>query len=78
MFKLIKLAIYIVGIITIAYFALPYFGYEFNVKYLTESKEECERRLNECKDLFIRKGIENPSCDPAQCVDKNLIIKKKQ
>lgn len=77
MFRLIKFVIFIVGLVTVAYFALPYFGYEFNVKYITESKIECEKRLKECSDMFIRKGIENPSCDPSQCVDKNLIIKKK-
>ncbi len=77
MISLIKFIVFIVGLVTITYFALPYFGYEFNMKYITESKAECEKRLTECKDLFIRKGIENPSCDPAQCIDKNLIIKKK-
>ena len=77
MFKLIKLVIFLAGIIAIAYFALPYFGYEFNVKYITESKAECEKKLTECKNLFIMKGLENPSCDPMQCVDRNLIIKKK-
>lgn len=77
MFKLIKLVIYIAGILAIAYFVLPKFGYEFNVKYITESKLECQKRLKECSDMFILKGIENPSCDPAQCVDRNLIIKKK-
>ena len=77
MFKIIKFIIYIVGLVTVIYFALPYFGYEFNVKYILESKENCEERLKECKDLFIRKGIENPSCDPMQCIDRKLIIKKK-
>lgn len=77
MFSLIKLVIYIAGILAITYFALPYFGYEFNVKYIMESKTECEKRLNDCRDLFVRKGIENPSCDPMQCVDRNLIIKKR-
>jgi len=78
MFKLIKFIIWIIGLITVAYFVLPYFGYEFNLKYLSESKAACEKRLKECSDLFIRQGIENPNCDPAQCVDKKLIIKKKQ
>jgi len=77
MYRFIKFIVFVVGLIAIAYFALPYFGYEFNVKYITESKAECEKKLKECSDLFIYKGIENPSCDPAQCVDKNLIIKKK-
>ena len=77
MFKLIKLVIYLAGIIAIAYFALPYFGYELNLKYLTESKETCQKRLQECSDQLLLKGIENPSCNPTQCVDRSLIIKKK-
>ena len=77
MFKLIKFVIFIVGLITVAYFALPYFGYEFNTNYLIESKEKCEEKINECADLFVKKGIENPSCDPRQCIDRKLIIKKK-
>ena len=77
MFRLIKFVIFIVGLITITYFALPYFGYEFNVKYITESKATCEKRLKECSDELVYKGIENPDCNPTQCVDKKLIIKKR-
>jgi len=77
MFKLIKILIFVVGLVTIGYFVLPYFGYEYNMKYITESKVECEKKLKECSDLFIDKGVRDPNCDPAKCVDKNLIIKKK-
>jgi len=76
MMSLIKFIIFLVGLVTITYFALPYFGYEFNVKYILESKEKCEERIKECKEELILKGIENPDCNPMQCVDKNLIIKK--
>ena len=69
--------IYLVGAVTITYFALPYFGYEFNTSYLSESREKCEEKLKECKDQIIMKGLENPKCDPRQCIDRKLIIKKK-
>jgi len=77
MFKLIKFIIFIIGLITVAYFALPYFGYEFNIKYILESKSSCEEKMKECKEKLILKGIENPDCNISKCVDRKLIIKKK-
>jgi len=77
MMSLIKFIIFLVGLVTITYFALPYFGYEFNVKNILENKEKCEERMKECKDELIFKGIENTDCNPMQCVDKSLFIKKK-
>lgn len=75
MFHLIKLIIFIIGIAVIAYFALPYFGYELNINYFKESKLACQERLNECSKNLIEQGTKNATCD-FNCVDHKLIIKK--
>ena len=76
MFHLLKLVIYIVGFAVVAYFALPYFGYEINMNYFNESKEACQQRLNDCTKEYIEQGTKNAKCD-FQCVDPKLIINKK-
>lgn len=75
-FSLIKLLIGLVGLATIAYFALPRFGYELNIHYFTESKGECQQRLDSCAKEVVRQGTQNAKCD-FNCVDPKLIIKKK-
>ena len=76
MFHLIKYAVLLVGLVTIAYFFLPRFGYEVNLNYFTESKEECQNKLNECGKDLVRQGTDNAQCD-FNCIDPKLIIKKK-
>ncbi|HMN19585.1 MAG TPA: hypothetical protein PKA31_03260 [Candidatus Moranbacteria bacterium] len=75
MFHLIKLIISLVGLVTIAYFLLPRFGYELNVNYFTESKEECQARLDACAKEVVRQGTQNAKCD-FNCMDPKLIIKR--
>jgi len=75
MFHLIKILIWITGIAVIAYFALPKFGYELNLNYFTESKEECQKRLNDCGKELVKQGTENAKCD-FNCIDPKLIINK--
>lgn len=76
MFHLIKFAIWLAGIALIAYLALPYFGYEVNLKYFTESKSVCQQKLNECSKEIVEQGTKNAKCD-FNCVDPELIIRKK-
>ena len=75
MFHLLKLIIWLVGIVVIAYFALPYFGYEVNMNYFKESKAACQQRLNECTKNLVEQGTKNATCD-FNCLDPKLIIKK--
>jgi hypothetical protein len=75
MFHLLKFIIWLAGIAVVLYFVLPYFGYEINLNYLTESKSACQERLNQCKTNLIEQGTKNAKCD-IMCVDPNLIIKK--
>lgn len=76
MFKLIKLVIWIAGVLAIAYLAMRYFGYDVNWQYLSESREKCEARMRTCKEEFFAKGYENPNCK-FNCLEAGLIYKKK-
>ena len=75
MFHLIKFAIWLAGIALVAYFALPYFGYEVNLNYFNESKAICQQRLTDCSKNVVEQGTKNAKCD-LNCVDPKLIIKK--
>lgn len=77
MFSLIKLVIWFLGICALLYLALPYFGYEVNMNYFTESKQACQERLANCTKEYVEQGTKNAKCD-FNCVDPNLIIKKHQ
>lgn len=74
MFHLLKLFIWIAGILAIAYFSLPFFGYSLNLNYFTESKEECQKRLDDCAKELVRQGTQNAKCD-FNCINPKLIIK---
>ncbi|HPN96647.1 MAG TPA: hypothetical protein PLK35_02665 [Candidatus Moranbacteria bacterium] len=76
MFSILKSIIWIAGTLVVAYFVLGYFGYEVNLKYLTESREKCEERLRECGKDLVRQGTENVQCD-IKCVDRKILIKKR-
>jgi len=76
MFHIVKLIVWIAGLAVIAYFALPYFGYEVNLNYLNESKAKCQESVNNCTKELVEQGTKNAKCD-FSCVDP-LIIKKKQ
>lgn len=78
MFSIIKLVIWLAGVITIAYFVLPYFGYEVNTDYFSESQGICREKLNQCQTKLIQGGLEGAkkNCD-FQCLDFKSLIKKK-
>lgn len=77
MFSLIKLVIWIAGVITVAYFVLPYVGYEINLNYWNERKVACQEKLQQCQKDLIKSGLEGAKdkCS-IQCVDPTLLIKK--
>jgi len=77
MFSLIKLIIWLAGISVIAYFVLPYIGYEINTNYFQERKSACQEKLNQCQKDLIQNGIQGAKekCD-FQCVDPKLLINK--
>jgi hypothetical protein len=76
MFSLLKLIIWMAGVLVVAYFVLNYFGYTVNMDYFSASKTACQEKLKECADKTIHQGIDNIKCE-TNCVNPNLIIKKK-
>ena len=76
MIKLIKLIIWIVGLVVVTSFALNYFGYEINKNYFSDSKNKCQEKAGQCAKELVKQGTENAQCD-FDCVDPKLIIKKK-
>lgn len=77
MFDLIKSIVWIAGILVVAYFVMGYFGYTVNMDYFANRKEACQEKLKNCTDNLIHQGVDNVKCD-VNCVDLELIIKKKQ
>lgn len=77
MFSILKLIIWIAGVITIASFALPYFGYAINTNYWSENRSACQEKLNQCQRDLLKTGLNGAkkTCD-WKCVDPSLIIKK--
>lgn len=76
MFKLAKTILILIGLFVVTGFVLNYMGYEVNKNFFQERKDECHRKLDECKNNLIKNGIENVRCD-FKCVDPKLIIKEK-
>ncbi|MDO8566281.1 MAG: hypothetical protein Q7S04_03800 [Candidatus Moranbacteria bacterium] len=78
MFSIIKLIIWLAGVLVIAYFVLPYFGYEVNTNYWNERKAVCQEKLLQCRGDLIQGGIQGAreKCD-FQCVDPSILIRKK-
>ena len=76
MFSLLKLLIWIAGILVVAYFLMGYLGYNINMNYFTYSKAQCQEKIKNCTDDLVHQGIDNAKCD-INCVNPNLIIKKK-
>ncbi len=77
MFSLLKLIVWMAGVIALAYFVLPYFGYEINTNYWNERKVACQEKLQQCQKDLIKSGIDGAKekCN-IQCVDPKLLIKK--
>ena len=75
-FHLIKFLIWLAGIALIIYIALPYFGYEVNLNYFTESKATCQKRVSDCSKQIVENGTKNTKCD-FNCVDPKILIQKK-
>ena len=76
MFSLLKMIIWLVGTLVVAYFILGFFGYDVNRDYFSTSQKQCQERLKECSDKVIHQGIDNAQCN-FQCVNPKIIIKKK-
>lgn len=77
MFSLLKLVVWMAGVVALAYFVLPYFGYELNTNYWSERKVACQEKLQQCQKDLIKGGIDGAKekCN-IQCVDPKLLIKK--
>ncbi len=79
MFSLLRLIIWIVGIVTVASFALPYFGYEPNWDYWTERAEICGTAVSDCRETLVRKGTDGAltHCSIGDCIDPRAIVRKR-
>jgi hypothetical protein len=76
MIRIVKLIIWVVGLIVVTAFVLNYFGYEINMNYFSESRVKCQEKLNQCGKNLIQDGTKNAKCD-FDCVNPKLIIKRK-
>jgi hypothetical protein len=76
MIRIVKLIIWVAGLVVVTAFVLNYFGYEINKNYFNESKSKCKENLNICTKDLIENGTKNAQCD-INCVDPKLIIKRK-
>lgn len=76
-FFFLKLVVWLLGVATLIYIALPYVGYEVNWNYWNESKAACEERLRTCQRDIIKTGLEGAKekCD-FKCVDTKSLIQK--
>ncbi len=77
MFKLIKLIIWLTGILTLAWFLLHFLGYKINYQYFHYSKKACEKKLNQCERHLIYNGIKQLQCN-IKCVNPKLFIKREK
>ncbi len=77
MFSLLRLTIWIAGIITVATFALGYFGFAINTGYFVEQKDQCMAIISECRDTFVQKGTEGvlSKCQ-WNCIDLRMLVRK--
>ena len=76
-FGLIKLIVWLAGVVTISYFALPYFGYQVNLGYWQERQVACKEKIEACQRDLIKTGIEGvkETCD-IRCVNAKSLIQK--
>lgn len=77
MFDIIKTIIWIAGILVVGYFVMNVMGYKINESYFSYSKEKCQEKITECSKTVLRNGINNTDKCDFNCVDPQLIIKKK-
>jgi hypothetical protein len=77
MFHLIRLIVWIAGVLVVAYFVLGYFGYEVNQHYFDQSKAKCQELIAACQKNIIHQGVDNVKNCEYQCIDPTLIIRKK-
>lgn len=78
-FGLLKLVVWMAGVLTVTYFALPYFGYEVNTSYFQERREICKETAEQCQKELIKNGLNGAkeSCTLG-CIDSKLLIQKKE
>jgi len=77
MFAILKLIIWMAGVVTVAYFVLPFIGYELNLQYWQDQKGACQKELQQCQKDLIKGGLEGAkeNCT-ITCVDHKRLIEK--
>lgn len=76
-FSFLKMVIWVAGVGVLAYYGLPYVGYQVNTDYFEGRKAACEKQIAECRKELLRGGMDRvrASCDLA-CVDPKILIRK--
>jgi hypothetical protein len=79
MFFLIRILIWLVGILFLLHLALGVFGYELNTPYLQEQRGTCQQKILACQKNLITSGTAgaHESCT-LDCVDLSLLIRKEK
>lgn len=81
MFGLLRLAIWLSGLIVVTYFVLGFFGYEVNLDYFKSRQDSCKTQLLACQADLVKKGIEgakaSEQCGAITCLDTHQFIYKK-
>lgn len=78
MFSLLRLIVWLVGVATILFFGLRYFGYETDLGYWKEQRTRCLKEFDDCRKIFIREGTEGlrDHCRPECLTDPSTLLKK--
>ncbi|EKE11278.1 MAG: hypothetical protein ACD_15C00111G0007 [uncultured bacterium] len=77
MFSILKTIIWIAGVLVVGFFVIEKMGYEVNRQYFSDSRKICQEKVNECSKTVLHQGIDNVDKCNFNCVDPQLIIKKK-
>jgi hypothetical protein len=75
MIKLIKILVFLVGLVAIGYLIMIYRGYRINTEFITSSEKVCLERVQRCKQEFFEEGAERSSCR-FDCLQHSLFIKE--
>lgn len=77
-FGLVRLIVWLAGVLVVVYFVLAFMGYAVNWEYFYDRKAQCEQILRQCQSDLVKTGLEGAkeNCQ-WQCLDPKLLIHKK-
>lgn len=77
MFSLIRIIIWITGVVTVSAILLGIFGYGIDWSYFGEQKARCNQMTADCRNTIIHKGVDG-AVDGCRfdCIDIRPLIRK--